>query len=254
MKWQNELELAVKAAQAAGQRLSEIAQGEKSVLNAEGRDIKLQADRDAEKLIIDLIGAESRFPILAEESGEHGETASGPLWVIDPLDGTMNFARAIPFCAVSIALVEGTEPILGVIYDFNHNDLFYGIAEGEAWHRDAQGNVKKLSVSTIKDASKAILATGFPVRCDMDLGALEGFMRRIQRFKKIRMIGTAAMSLASVACGRMDAYAEDSIMLWDVAAGLALVRAAGGAIEMENSDKSKWARNIRCAADRSIWG
>jgi myo-inositol-1(or 4)-monophosphatase len=88
---------------------------------------------------------------------------------------------------------------------------------------------------------------------DLSLEALQPFMKKILRFKKIRMIGTAALSLAYVASGVMDAYSEDAIMLWDIAAGLALVKAAGGDLIIEPSDKSKWARNVRIAANRSIW-
>ena len=249
MKWEKEMDLALRAAKAAGSRLREIATGHKKILSAEGRDIKLQADQDAEKVIIDMIAAESDYPILAEESGEHGQVGSGPCWVIDPLDGTFNFSRGVPLCSISIALVEGTEPILGTVYDFNRDELFYGIVGEGAWRNAGE----PIHVSNVTQASKGILITGFPIRMDLSIEALQPFMKKILRFKKIRMIGTAALSLAYVACGIMDAYSEDAIMLWDIAAGLALVKAAGGDLIIEPSDKSKWARNVRVAASRSIW-
>lgn len=249
MNWQKELDLALRAAKAAGERLREIAKGEKEILSAVGRDIKLQADRDSENIIIGMITAESAYPILAEESGEHGETASGPFWVIDPLDGTMNFSRGIPLCAVSIALVEGTEPLVGVIYDFNRDELFYAASgSGAFW-----GDGREMRVSSVTESKQAILTTGFPIRQDLNDSALQELVRQVQRFKKTRMIGTAALALAYVACGRMDAYWEQEIMLWDVAAGLVLLKEAGGHVTMTPSAKFKWARNVRCAASPTIW-
>lgn len=240
MTWDSELERAKSAARAAGAVLREAMSGERKVLSEEGRDIKLQADRDAEAVILETLSG-SDYSVLAEESGEHGDTdANTPMWVVDPLDGTLNFKRGIPVCCVSIGLFQGDEPILGVIYDFNHDDLY----EGVVW-QGAYLNGEPMSVSEITDRSRAIVTSGFPVLADFSDEGIGEFARRVQTYKKVRFLGSAAMSLAYVACGAVEAYIEDDIMLWDIAAGAALVHAAGGHVEIGRSVKKPWARTIR---------
>lgn len=253
MEWTAELKLATEAARAAGARLAEIMRGHKEILSDAGRDIKLQADRDAERIILDLLQARSPYPALAEESGEHGAPAEGPFWVIDPLDGTLNFSRGVPMCCVSIALVAGQTPLLGVIYDFNRNELYYGVEGGPSGFVGADGVERPLAVSAVRDSRRGILATGFPTNRDYGDAALQDMFMEIKRFKKVRMLGTAALMLAYVASGRVDAYAEDEIMLWDVAAGLALVKAAGGYVDIRPSSKMKWARRVRVASHANVW-
>lgn len=253
MEWTAELQLAKEAARAAGARLSKIMRGHKEVLSDTARDIKLQADRDAERIILDLLQEHSTHPVLAEESGEHGAPGEGPFWVVDPLDGTLNFSRGIPMCCVSIALVERQSPLLGVIYDFNHEELFFGIVGGPSGILDRDGVERPLAVSAVRDSRKGILATGFPANRDYGDAALQEMFMEIKRFKKVRMMGTAALMLAMVASGRVDAYAEDEIMLWDVAAGLALVKAAGGYVDISPSEKLKWGRRVRVASHAEVW-
>jgi len=213
-----------------------------------GRDIKLQADQDAESIILKAL-AETGYSVLAEESGEHGLLeGDDPYWVVDPLDGTMNFNRGLPECCVSIALCQGQDPVMGVIYDFNRDECFQGIVGEGAWLNDAP-----MSVSGISERSQAVLCTGFPTHRSFDSDSLEEFIRSAQDFKKVRMLGTAALMVAYVACGRADAYLEDSIMLWDVAAGIALVRAAGGYAEMKPSPRKKWGRIVRCGSHPDLW-
>jgi len=248
MRWQAELDLATRAARAAGTLLHDAFDQDKRVLSAEGRDIKLQADRDAEAAIIEVLG-ESDYNILAEESGEHGELGGGaPFWIVDPLDGTMNFSRGIPLCCVSIALSRPDDPFLGVVYDFNRDDRFAGVVGEGAWW-----NGQPMAVSGVAEAEQAILSSGFPVNFTYDDAGLREYTDMMRRFKKIRLFGTAALSLANVACGRVDAYAEDDIMYWDIAAGYALVAAAGGYVDMQPSGRIKWARRVRCAAREAIW-
>lgn len=247
MKLREELDLAVRAAREAGALLRDAFHRDKAVLSQKGRDIKLQADRDAEAAILKILGS-SAHGVLAEESGEHGELDTDlPVWIVDPLDGTMNFSRGIPLCCVSIALSQRDNPLLGVVYDFSADDLFTGIVGEGAWH-----NGEAMSVSGITESPKAILSTGFPVNFAPDDAGMLAFAERIRRFKKVRMFGTAALSLAYVACGRVDAYSEEDIMFWDIAAGLALVLAAGGHVQMENA-KLKWSRRVHCAANEGIW-
>ena len=243
-----ELRLASAAAREAGELLRTLASGSLTVLSSVGRDIKMQADRDAEALILARLTNGSSYPALAEESGEHGAPSDGRFWVIDPLDGTMNFARALPLCCVSIALMEGDRPLVGVIYDFNRDELFAGAVGTGAWL-----NGLPMSVSDLTDPSRGVLATGFPLNCSLESASLAPFILSLQSFKKVRMLGTAALMMAWLAAGRLDAYAERDVMLWDVAAGLALIEAAGGWIEIGPSTRLKWARCIRAAATAEIW-
>ena len=141
-------------------------------------------------------------------------------------------------CCISIALWS-SEPILGVVYDFNRDELFTGVTGVGAWCNDLP-----ISPSGISSPKNAILTTGFPVNRNFSSNSLDIFLQNIINFKKIRLFGSAALSLAYVACGRVDAYLEEDIMLWDVAAGIALIKASNGFIRIENSTRKEWARNI----------
>jgi myo-inositol-1(or 4)-monophosphatase len=248
MTWQPELDLAARASNAAAAFLREAFHRDKRVRAEEGRDIKLQADLDAESRILDVL-RETGFAVLAEESGESGPLdGDAPVWVVDPLDGTMNFKHGIPLCCVSIALSVAGRPVLGVIEDFTRGECFRGIVGRAAWL-----NNEPMRVSDATDPARAILVTGFPTKFDVHGDALGLFMQNARRFKKVRMLGSAALMMAYVAAGRVDAYAEDDIMYWDIAAGAALVEAAGGWADVQPAQAGKWARRVRCAASPSIW-
>jgi myo-inositol-1(or 4)-monophosphatase len=246
VEWDRELMAAVDAARAAGARLEQAFGGDRATLVEKGRDIKLLADREAEAAALEVLLG-TGHPVLAEESGELGEL-DGLFWVVDPLDGTLNFKRGLPISCVSIGLVQGDTPLLGVILDFHRGELFSGVVGQGAWC-----NGEAIAVSDVAQAERAVLTTGFPTYRDFGDDSLLQFVRDVQRFKKVRLLGSAALSLAWVACGRVDAYAEDDIMLWDVAAGLALVRAAGGEVELEPSARMRWGRSVRCGARASLW-
>ncbi|MCX8130830.1 MAG: inositol monophosphatase [Clostridia bacterium] len=246
MEWQAELEMAVCAAKAAGDKLKELQNGCLDIISEYGKDIKLGADREAESMIIQTLTSNSRYPVLAEESGEHGKIdGDEPVWIIDPLDGTFNYSRNIPLCCVSIALWKGKRPILGVINNFNTGEIYTGIVGVGAWCND-----KMISVSQIQKEEAAVLVTGFPVNRDFGQDSLMSSISQIKSFKKIRMLGTAALSLAYVACGYADTYIEENIMFWDVAAGIALVEAAGGWISFKDSVNKKWAKDVICSSFR----
>ncbi|MCA9417337.1 MAG: inositol monophosphatase [Candidatus Omnitrophica bacterium] len=243
------LKLAVDAAREAGEHLQSVQSGLREVLSSKGRDIKLQADRESEKMILDRL-KQSGYPVLAEESGEVGDVISTKCaWVVDPLDGTFNYSRTQPLCCVSIALVEGNRSLVGVVYDFNRDEMFSAIAPSH----QAFLNGHPMEVSDVEEASKASLASGFPVNRDYSAESLQDLVGCFQRFKKIRMLGAAALSLAWVSCGRIDAYFEEDIMFWDVAAGLALVEAAGGYVDIQDSRRLKWGKVVRCGSRPSIW-
>ena len=226
---ENELKVAKMAALAAG----DILKTKKNDLNVETfsseRDIKLQADVVAETLIKKIIQDESNIPILAEESGKSSENLGDIFWVIDPLDGTANYSRNIPICCVSIALIKNLIPVIGVIYDFNNNDLYFGSSEQEAMLND-----KKILVSQTSKKHDGILVTGLPNATDYSDQAMIDMVKDFQGWRKVRMIGSAAMASAYVASGKADVYKELGTYLWDVAAGAAIVNAAGGTANILN--------------------
>jgi myo-inositol-1(or 4)-monophosphatase len=229
----NELAIAKKSAIEAGSLLLR----NKKTLNQEilstKKDIKLKADILAEKVIKTIIENESDYPILAEESGFSSNIDSSTFWVVDPLDGTANYARNIPICCVSIALISDLKPILGVIYDFINDDLYEG-----SIHTKALLNSKKISVSQVKDSSEGILITGLPNNTDYSDSALLKMVKDFQNWRKVRMIGSAAMASVYVASGRADLYTEKKTYLWDIAAGAAIVNAAGGETSIVNQNEN----------------
>lgn len=226
-----ELALAKQAAQEAGQLLREQGATLRTADSMEGKDIKLQADREAEAAILQRLSA-SEHQHLAEESGASAQLDTAkPYWVVDPLDGTFNYKRHLDLCCVSIALMQQEEPLLGVVYDF-HRDRLYAAAEGVSPTVEDQ----PLAVSPTQEQGQAGIATGFPVGRDFGDQSVLEFVARVQSFKKIRLLGTAALSLALVAEGKLDCYYEEGINLWDVAAGLALVKQAGGKISVQPTE------------------
>jgi len=234
------LHLAESAALLAGAHLRNRRGEWRGVTAATGHDVKIAADRHSEALIVEQLAA-SGIPLYSEEAGaidtrrtaRRSKKAAGPLWIIDPLDGSLNYHQGIPLCCVSIALVEGTRPILGVVYDFNHDEMFCGLAGRGAWL-----NHNPIEPSRTELVSRAVLATGFPVCTDFSGPALSKFIGELQSFRKVRLLGSAALSLCYVACGRVDAYREDGIMFWDVAAGCAVVEAAGGTVSVGKYEHS----------------
>ncbi len=219
------LDLAISAVRDAGLFLNKSGGKGVTVTSEEGRDIKLALDRDSEERILTLLSKQSDFPVLSEEMGKTWNPDLFPdyHWIVDPLDGSLNYSRAVPLCCVSIGLWRGNKPILGAIYDFNRDEMFSGIVGDGSWI-----NGIPIKVNNVSAREKAVLCTGFPVSTDFSDAGIRQFMAFVRDYKKIRLFGTAALSLAYVASGRVDAYCERDIKIWDVAAGLAIVEAAGG--------------------------
>lgn len=227
------LHTAKEAAYRAGCYLSKREAGAMAIEQSTHHDLKIAADKQSEHIILTYLQDHSQFPVLTEESGliPARRKAERLRWIVDPLDGTINYTTGIPFSCVSVALWEERHPLLGVVYDFNRNELFSGIVGEGAWAND-----ESITVSQVTAKSGAIVLTGFPVATDFSTGALLEFVESIQTFKKIRLLGSAALSLAYVAAGRVQGYREKDIKIWDVAAGMALVLAAGGSIRTSFSD------------------
>lgn len=208
---------------------------EKEVLSENGRDIKLKSDINSEKYILAELKSKHDFPFLSEEEGKSQDNFQEDYyWVIDPLDGTFNFKKNIPFNCVSIALWKKNNPILGVIYDFNHEDLYKGLVGTGSWVND-----KEIKVSEINMIDQAVIGTGFPVGMNIAPDSLKIFFNNITKFKKIRMLGAAAMTIAYVGSGKLEAYYEKGINFWDVAAGIAIVKGAGGIVTFDMNDDYK---------------
>lgn len=199
------------------------------IIEAKGlHDYVTHVDRSSEEKLIR--GLKKILPgsgIMAEESFDQTTYKSQELvWVVDPLDGTTNFIHGLPPYCISIALTQEEHTILGLVYDIPTRDIFYSW-KGEAAYR----NDEPISVSKVDKFEEALLATGFPYR---DFDKLDAYMDSFSFFMKntqgIRRLGSAALDLAYVACGRFDAFWEYSLSPWDVAAGSFLVEQAGGRV------------------------
>ena len=191
-----------------------------------GREVKIVADRKLNELLVGELKKKSSFNIISEEKTKNIIKENEYNWILDPLDGSFNYMRGIPIYCISLGLWKGFEPVLGVIYNLANNDTYYGIVGDGAYK-----NNKQISVSKVISASEAVLCTGFPVNYLYSKDNIIKFTDNIQKYKKIRFLGSAAMSLSFVASGVVDAYLEENIMIWDVAAGIAIVQAAGGNVE-----------------------
>jgi myo-inositol-1(or 4)-monophosphatase len=230
------LAAAVKAARAAGQVMHANWHRPKRVNSAEAHDIKLELDVRCQALIEKFLSsAFPQIPVLGEE-GSTGDTTAEYRWVIDPIDGTVNYFFGMPHACVSIALQAripkskaqssksaSHESVVGVIFD---------PFTGELW-TTTKGQPTKLNGKTIRVSNRSqlndcVIAMGFSKSADNLKKSLPHLIRISKQAKKIRILGSAALELAYVASGRLDAYIERTINLWDVAAGSLLVENAGG--------------------------
>ena len=232
LNFSRELTLAKKAAKEAGLFLKENRDSLNKTLSSTDKDIKLHADISSESIIKKIISAQSKFPILAEESAYLYKNTSGIFWVVDPLDGTANYSREIPLCCISIALIQNSIPVIGVVYDFNNNELYEGSIKTHACL-----NGKRIFVSNIKKNNEGILITGLPNDTDYSDEALINMIKNFQNWRKVRMIGSAALASVYIASGKADLYMEDKSYLWDIAAGAAIVNAAGGKALISNQNE-----------------
>ncbi|MCZ7531869.1 MAG: inositol monophosphatase [Acidimicrobiia bacterium] len=182
-------------------------------------------DLAAEKAIIAVLAAHRpNDAVLAEEGG--GILLEGRQWIVDPLDGTVNFVHSIPQVSVSIALYDGAKGLVGVVHDALRDEVFTAsVGKG------AHCNGEPISVSSTVDISRAVVATGFPYDHDLHADSLSVVVREmLRKVNGLRRFGSAALDLAWTAAGRFDAYWELGIAPWDGAAGMVLVREAGGSV------------------------
>jgi myo-inositol-1(or 4)-monophosphatase len=230
------LATAVSAARAAGELLRSNFGKDLDVSAFEAHDIKLDLDVRSQQLITDMLL--ERFPdhAIYGEEGIAGNQESDFQWIVDPIDGTVNYFYSIPHFCVSIALREKGEILIGVIYDPMRDEL---------WEVEKGGTPKlngaPIRTSQRKVLSDAIVSVGISKTKTTIAQGLPLLAKYVEKVRKCRLMGSAALDLAYVACGRLDAYIEQSVSLWDIAAGKLLLEAAGGAIEVtprtDNPDK-----------------
>ncbi|MCF7729039.1 MAG: inositol monophosphatase [Chthoniobacterales bacterium] len=229
--YQKQLYSAREAALAAGELLRENAlknQQELIVDHREAHDIKLELDRRSQELIEKkLKDSFPDFAIYGEESIS-GDPNAEYRWVIDPIDGTVNFFYGIPHFAISIALQRNEETIVGVIYDPIRKEL---------WEASIGGSVlmnnHPIVVSKRSQLSEAVLSVGMSKSVATMEKTLPHFIELLHSAHKCRMMGSATLDIAYVACGRLDAYIEGQISLWDIAAGALMVQMAGGIVHLK---------------------
>ena len=198
-----------------------------NVVQKQRMDYASEVDADAEKVIVkELRRAYPDYGVLAEEGGHQPGRQGRLQWVIDPLDGTSNYLRGFPHYCVSIALVDNGEPIDAVIFDPLRNELFTASRGAGAVLND-----RKIRVADRKDLAGTVVCTGFPprerARASAQLKCVDSLLVQAE---DVRRTGSAALDLAYVACGRSDGYFEAGVKAWDIAAGVLLVREAGGKV------------------------
>lgn len=221
------LDIAEESARAAGGLLRSHFGRPLTVDENHAHDIKLELDKRSQLLIESLILA--RFPdhAIYGEEGIRGDQNSEYQWVIDPIDGTVNFFYSVPHFAISIALRRAGRIIAGVIYDPMRDEM-WSVAEDHA----PTLNRLPIRVSSRTSLSEAIVSIGVAKSIDSINSSLPLFEKMVRSAKKCRMMGSASLDIAYVACGRLDAYIEGAISLWDVAAGILLVESAGGTVSL----------------------
>ena len=218
-----EKDIAIKAAHSAGRLILQKIDDKKIDHKGTFNNLVTDADKAAEAIILELIKKE--FPadeFLAEESGESGKKGTNRRWLVDPIDGTTNFAHNYPFFCVSIALEEAGKLKMGVVFNPVADELFWAEEGKGAWLND-----KPIKVSKVDKLEGSLLSTGFSVSL---VANMERFQRLTSITHGVRRDGSAALDLCFVACGRTEGFWELKIAAWDVGAGVLLIREAGGQV------------------------
>jgi myo-inositol-1(or 4)-monophosphatase len=192
------------------------------IMSSKGKDIKTFADLAVNEAILKVLN-KSDIPVFSEEIATSQYNLPTLCWIIDPLDGTYNLSRGFPYTSVSICLWKNEEPIIGVVKNIFNGVTYLTEAEGGIF-----SNGRQVKVSEVDAMKNATLATGFPSGTNYSKDHLLKVVSYIQKFKKVRAIGSASLMISNVASGVFDAYYEKDIYLWDVVAGLALIKEAGG--------------------------
>ena len=233
------LDAAVVAARAAGDLLRKSFHQPRAINATEAHDIKLEIDVQTQDLITNLLLKNFPQHALYGEEGIVGDQKSEFQWVVDPLDGTVNYFYGIPHFCVSIALRQQSEIIVGVLYDPMVDEMWTVQKGGEPKLND-----RVFRVSARTELAEAVVVVGLSKTTETIESGLPILQAMVRRARKCRLLGSAALDMAYVACGRFDAYIEHGISLWDVAAGWLLIEAAGGSVELKPRTDMKDKYNI----------
>lgn len=205
-------------------------------------------DKEAEKKLVRVLQkALPEAGFITEEGTVEQSKSHEYNWIIDPLDGTTNFMHGLPVYAISIGLVKNNKPILGVVYEVTRKECFHAIENEPAYCND-----KIISVSAAKGLNESLLATGFPYYQFEKMDAYLGIIRTyLDKTHGIRRLGSAAIDLAYVACGRLDGFFEYNLNPWDVAAGTFIVQQAGGIVtDFKGGDDFLFGGELCCATTK----
>ena len=195
------------------------------------RDFVTNSDKKVEKILIEeLSKSKKNYSFLSEEVGKIENKDKENIWIIDPIDGTTNFLHGVPHFCISVALIKGKEIISGVIFDPIKNEIFFAEKNNGSYF-----NNHRIKVSKKNDLNDCLFATGTKIKHEPDL--------------LLRKSGCAALDMAYVASGRYDGYFQDNLNLWDIAAGIILIKEAGGIINEIDLSKDKNIRIIASSAD-----
>jgi myo-inositol-1(or 4)-monophosphatase len=247
------LNVMIKAARRAGRALKrDFGEVEHLQVSVKGPgDYVSAADRRSEQILRqELSRARPGFGLLLEESGAVGDQGADHRWIVDPLDGTTNFLHAVPHFAISIGLERQGELVAGVVYDPIKDEMF-AAEKGAGAHL----NDRRLRVSRRSELATCLIGTGIPV---LDWpGRKQGFAAQLERVADqvagIRRLGTASLDLAYVAAGRFDGFWEYDLKPWDIAAGIVLVREAGGLIGRLDGDADLFGRGTLLASNPALY-
>lgn len=226
-----ELELAIHAAREAGALLRANFECDLEVNELAAHDIKLALDVESQKLIENRILETFPDHAIYGEEGIAGDQESDTQWIVDPIDGTVNYFYGIPHFCVSIAMRRAGELRIGAIYDPMMDEIFAVDFEGPATR-----NGKPIRPSDRASLSEAVVTIGFSKSKEAIDAGLGRYRAVAHRVRKTRMMGSAALALAYIACGRLDAYIEEMISIWDIAAGQLMVERGGGMVTLITSD------------------
>lgn len=242
---------AVDAARSAGKFLIDNLGKVRSITEKDGwgKNVVTEIDQASEEMIIRMI--REKFPgdgFLAEESGKSEDEGAEYRWIIDPLDGTTNYTHGFPVFCVSIAVEHRGEIVCGVIYDPNMDELFTAEAGAGAFL-----NGDRMRVSSITTMKRGLLVTGFPYNVSENPDkTIERFVGALMKAQAVRRMGSAAIDLAYVACGRYEGFWEVGLHPWDTAAGVLLVTEAGGRVtDFDGGNYSIYGKDI-AASNSSI--
>jgi myo-inositol-1(or 4)-monophosphatase len=223
----SDVELAERAARAAGRGLMGYYGRAPQGLGAKTSvtDPVSDADCEAERAIQELLRRERPGDGLLAEEGSRAEAESGRRWIVDPLDGTVNFLYRIPIWTVSVAIEDDAGAVAGVIHDPNQDDTFTALRGG-----GAELNGHSITVSSQEDLAQALIGTGFAYDARIRAVQAEVVHRLLPQVRDVRRAGSAALDLASLACGRLDGFYEAHMEVWDRAAGVLIATEAGAKV------------------------